>query len=165
MTDNPPTPSALPARIRPHRAAVSGRLRDALVDMSWNGTPWNEAARKANLTVRAMRLALKRPQVLAFLKSERVVLLASISGATVSRLQQLRDQDENRAAAVSAAKTLNEMSEAAEVNPARMNQARAPGLVFVIQMPTGPTITVDPKDSAPMIDVTPEAEGPSAKAR
>jgi hypothetical protein len=35
---------------------VSGRLKAALDDMTWNGTPWEEAATKANLTVRAMRL-------------------------------------------------------------------------------------------------------------
>src|SRR5450631_4904681 len=36
------------------RNGVSGRLKAALDDMTWNGTPWEEAARKANLTVRAM---------------------------------------------------------------------------------------------------------------
>jgi hypothetical protein len=58
---------------------VSGRLKTALDDMIENGTPWEQAAVKANLTVRAMRLALKRPVVLKYLRQERHVLLARMS--------------------------------------------------------------------------------------
>ena len=85
---------------------VSGRLKLALDDMTWNGTAWEEAARKANLTVRAMRLALKRPHVLKYLRAERGVLLATASGQNLKALATLRDQTENRAAAVQAARTL-----------------------------------------------------------
>jgi hypothetical protein len=85
---------------------VSGRLKVALDDMTWNGTPWEEAARKANLTVRAMRLAMKRPVVLKYLRAERGILLASLSAGNLHALRNLRNQDENRAAAVQAARTL-----------------------------------------------------------
>src|SRR3982074_3583901 len=83
---------------------VSGRLKAALDDMTWNGTPWEDAARKANLTVRAMRLAMKRPHVLKYLRAERGVLLASASGQNLHALAKLRDQDENRSAAVTEAR-------------------------------------------------------------
>ena len=112
MTDDTDKPSqelttqqrAAVGRTTPN--GVSGRLKAALDDMTWNGTAWEEAARKANLTVRAMRLALKRPQVLKYLRAERGVLLASASGQNLHALQKLRDQDENRAAAVQAARAL-----------------------------------------------------------
>src|SRR3979411_1708413 len=78
---------------------VSGRLKAALDDMTWNGTAWEKAALKANLTVRAMRLALKRPAVLKYLRAERGVLMAQSSAKNFHRLAELRDQDENRGAA------------------------------------------------------------------
>jgi hypothetical protein len=68
------------------KGGVSGRLKAALDDMVWNGTAWDEAARKANLTVRAMRLAMGRPAVLAYLRRERGVRLVSASTKNLSRL-------------------------------------------------------------------------------
>src|SRR5258705_1714637 len=90
---------------------VSGRLKTALDDMVWNATPWEEAALKADLTVRAMRLALKRPHVLSYLRDERRVLLATVSPKNLKRLGELRDQDSNMAAAVTAAKTLETLAD------------------------------------------------------
>jgi hypothetical protein len=112
MTDGVDKPSqelttqqrAAIGKTRPN--GVSGRLKAALDDMTWNGTAWEEAALKANLTVRAMRLALKRPQVLRYLRAERGVLLASASSQNIHALARLRDQDEHRTAAVQAARTL-----------------------------------------------------------
>jgi hypothetical protein len=141
---------------------VSGRLKAALDDMTWNGTPWEEAATKANLTVRAMRLAMKRPQVLKYLRAERGVLLASASGQNLHALAKLRDQDENRAAAVQAARALEGL--AAEqfgevVRPGGggrragylidLSDDRPPGLVIVIQPAR------ERRQSDDAIDVTP----------
>ena len=88
------------------RNGVSGRLKAALDDMVENGTSWDAAALKANLTVRAMRLALKRPVVLKYLRQERHVLLARMSPQNLHALAKLRDQEDNKAAAVSAARAL-----------------------------------------------------------
>jgi hypothetical protein len=92
------------------RNGVSGRLKAALDDMTWNGTPWEEAARKANLTARAMRLALKRPHVLKYLRAERGVLMAQASATTFHRLNEIMHQDDNRGAAVAAARTIEVMT-------------------------------------------------------
>jgi hypothetical protein len=92
------------------RNGVSGRLKAALDDMVENGTSWDAAALKANLTVRSMRLALKRPQVLKYLRAERGALLARISPRNLHALQRIRDQDENKAAAVAAARALEGMA-------------------------------------------------------
>src|SRR5580700_1291009 len=78
------------------RNGVSGRLKAALDDMLENGTAWDAAAVKANLTVRAMRLALKRPVVLTYLRAERGALLARMSPQNLHALQRIRDQDENK---------------------------------------------------------------------
>jgi hypothetical protein len=147
---------------------VSGRLKAALDDMTWNGTPWEEAATKANLTVRAMRLALARPVVLKYLRVERGVLLASSSGQNLRALQKLRDQDENRAAAVQAARALEgltseQFGEGGRSAPGSQrsgymidlrSDAEKPGLQIVIhhvteEQPAGRVI-----DDENLIDVT-----------
>jgi hypothetical protein len=143
---------------------VSGRLKAALDDMTWNGTPWEEAAKKANLTVRAMRLAMKRPHVLKYLRAERGVLLASASGQNLHALTRLRDQDENRAAAVQAARALEGLANE-QFGPVvqrgvgggpragyliDLSDDQKPGLVIVIREPT-PHVPVDDNT----IDVTP----------
>src|SRR5690242_12917254 len=89
---------------------IGGRLKAALDDMVWNGTPWDQAARKANLTVRSMRMSMGKPHVLRYIRAQRGVLLAQSSPKTFHRLEALRDQDENRAAAVAAARTLEGMT-------------------------------------------------------
>jgi hypothetical protein len=142
---------------------VSGKLKHALDLMTWQGLPWDEAALKANLTVRAMRLALKRPQVLKYLRAERGVLLASASPQNLHALAKLRDQDENKAAAVQAARTLEGFA-SEQFGPVVQHGyggARAgylidlsdepkPGLVIVIQPPR----QTQPDDDK-MINVTP----------
>jgi hypothetical protein len=143
---------------------VSGRLKTALDMMTWEGLQWDEAALKANLTVRAMRLALKRPAVLKYLRAERGVLLASASGQNLHALARLRDQRENRAAAVQATRTLEGLaSEQFGLSRGIGGGARAgylidlsddgpsPGVVIVIQ----PAVAA-PQTTGPMIDVTPE---------
>jgi hypothetical protein len=144
---------------------VSGRLKAALDLMTWEGLAWDEAALKANLTVRAMRLALKRPQVLKYLRAERGVLLASASGQNLHALAKLRDQDENRAAAVQAARTLEgfaidqfgERSSGISGGPRAgylidLSDEPAPGVVIIL----GPAPPRDPNQQpGAVIDITP----------
>jgi hypothetical protein len=170
MTDGVDKPSqelttqqrAAIGKTRPN--GVSGRLKAALDDMTWNGTAWEEAALKANLTVRAMRLALKRPQVLRYLRAERGVLLASASSQNIHALARLRDQDEHRTAAVQAARTLEGLasdqfepsSRGSGAVGARagwmidLSEDQKAGVVIIIQPPTAA-----PQTPGPMIDVKP----------
>jgi hypothetical protein len=92
------------------RNGVSGRLKAALDDMIEQGTPWEQAAVKSTLTVRAMRLALKRPAVIQYLRDARRVWLSSATGENLHALARLRDQDENKAAAVQAARSLENLA-------------------------------------------------------
>jgi hypothetical protein len=150
------------------KGGVSGRLKAALDDMVWNGTAWDEAARKANLTVRAMRLAMGRPAVLAYLRRERGVRLVSASTKNLSRLEELRDQDANVTGAVQAAKAIEAMTSEAVGGPRTIgisggpragyvidlsDDGPSPGVVIVIEPPRTPER--QPQSAGVTIDVTP----------
>jgi hypothetical protein len=154
------------------RNGVSGRLKAALDDMTWNGTAWEEAARKANLTVRAMRLAMKRPAVLKYLRAERGVLMAQASAATFHRLNELMHQDENRGAAVAAARTIEGMTNEAVGGSHTIGVSGGPRSGYVIDLSSdedqrpGVVIIIAPKPEQPQapgddaVDVTPPAFKP-----
>jgi hypothetical protein len=145
------------------RKGVSGRLKAALDDMIENGTPWDQAAPKADLTVRAMRLALKRPVVLKYLRQERHVLLARMSPQNLHALAKLRDQEENKAAAVTAARSLEAMaSEVYGGATGGPHGARAGYLIDLSDEPrAGVVIIIGPREQpGPMVDVTPTAPEP-----
>lgn len=142
------------------RKLISPQLKAALDSMVEEGLQFDEAAVKQNLTVRAMRLALKRPNVIKYLREARHVFLAHVGASNIRRLRQLRDQDDNRAAAVAAARTIENMIDATIGSPNSIAGPRAgylidlsepqvPGLVIVIEQPKPP--------EKPMIDVSPNA--------
>jgi hypothetical protein len=112
------------------RNKVTGALKTALDLIIHEGLDWEDAATQAKLQVRTMRLAMKRPHVLQYLKAERHVLLASVVAQNPRRLQQLRDQNDNRGAAVRAACTLEAMHDSPT---ARSDGApTTPGLTIMI---------------------------------
>ena len=151
---------------------IRGRLKAALDDMVWNGTKWDEAARKANLTVRSMRMSMQKAHVLRYIRAQRGVLLAQSSAQTFHRLSELRDQDENRNAAVAAARTLEAMTnEAFGGQPALSISSRgAAGYVIDLSEPVRPGLQIvlverekaapperAARDEKPIIDITPNA--------
>ena len=121
---------------------VSGRLKAALDDMIEQGTPWEQAAVKSNLTVRAMRLALKRPAVIGYLREARRVWLSSATGQNLHALARVRDQDENKAAAVQAARSLEGLAS---------EQFGGPGAIAIGQAPAG--YVIDLSDAASGLSV------------
>lgn len=148
------------------KGGVSGRLKAALDDMMWNGTDWDAAAVKAGLRVRSMRLALKRPQVLAYMRRERGVLLASMSPKNLQRLGALRDQDDNKAAAVQAARVLENLT--SEVLPGGGGHGRPnAGYLIDLSEPQSAGVVIQIINGVPertpgtMIDITPEERGSS----
>jgi hypothetical protein len=133
-------------------------------------------ARKANLTVRAMRLALKRPHVLKYLRAERGVLLASASGQNLKALATLRDQTENRAAAVQAARTLEGLATEQFEPGARGysgGRARAGWMIDISAEEPSPGVVIivgprpEPEEPGVTIDVTPNRheDPPSGQGR
>ena len=143
------------------RNGVSGRLKAALDDMVWNATPWEEAAKKANLTVRAMRLAMERPHILAYLRAGRRVRLATMSPKNLQRLGELRDQDDNSTAAVQAAKALEGLA-SEQLPDSTISVGAQAGFVIDLSEPGGITVRITtpiqrrPSDDA--IDVTPNPD-------
>lgn len=116
---------------------------------------WDEAAVKAGMHVRSMRLALKRPHVIAYLKQARQVFLASVGAGNIRRLAQLRDQDDNRNAAVAAARTIEGIitDNGGSANGIGIGRA---GYVIDLQEPGLQIVVVEKaKPEPPMIDVTP----------
>lgn len=137
--------TSLPSQRTPKRVDIRGKLRASLEAMVWEGLAYDAAARKAGLTVRAMRMALERPHVLAWLRAERVVLRASLASNNVHRLAEIRDAANNMPA-VQAIRALEGMDEA-EQTTSRSLVNTAPGVVIRI---------IDGREqSNNVVDVTP----------
>lgn len=98
MTDTN-LPATAPAK---HAQGITSRVRHAIEIMIWDGKPFDEAAREVGLTSRAMRLALKKPHVLALFKAEQQVLLESMGPRNIHRLAEIREKAENMPAVQSA---------------------------------------------------------------
>lgn len=118
---------------------VTPRVRKAVLAMVWDGLPYNEAATENGLTVRAMRLALARPHVMALLKAEREVLRGSAGARNIHRLCEIRDAADNMPA-VNAIKALEQLGE--ERSNSGSNAAVVPGFAIVIVQP-GASVTAD----------------------
>jgi hypothetical protein len=157
------TTDAKPPKID-RRTQISPQLKAALDSMVEEGLQFDEAAVKQKMTVRAMRLALKRPNVIKYLREARHVFLTHVGAANIRRLRDLRDQDENRAAAVQAARTIEGLIEDTSAGGLGIGRPRSgwaidlsgdeqrAGVVIVIQPPAAR----DPQQQpGAMIDVTP----------
>src|SRR5262245_8398893 len=129
------------------------QMLDLMVE---EGLRYQEAAARAGLHVRVARKAIDKPTVLNELKRRKRVFRESLAAANPLRLAELRDQDENRAAAVAAAKALEVMPD--DDRPDRAALC-APGITIVITQPHAST----PLDH-PLIDIEaapsdPETDG------
>jgi hypothetical protein len=141
-----PTRQALEAVNRSYPGKVTGRLRAALLDMVWKGSRRDDAAKANNMSIHGLREALRKPHVKAFYLAELGVLRESERPRTFHRLTALRDQDENKNAAVAAAKALEQISD--EQLLARSSNAPTPGVTIVIRAPVEQTI----RDVTPAVD-------------
>lgn len=105
------------------------------------------ACEKAGITERALYLALEKSEVAAHWNSSIKVLRTGERARNLHRLAELRDQDENRGAAVKSVQLLEQL----DVNDVRPGpEAIRPGLIIHI-------VAAGPAPVAPIIDVTPSA--------
>jgi hypothetical protein len=146
----PPTRQALEAVNRSYPGKVTGRLRAALLDMVWKGSRRDDAAKANNMSIHGLREALRKPHVKAFYLAELGVLRESERPKTFHRLCDLRDQDENKNAAVAAAKALEQISDEQMMRP-NAATVPSPGVIIRVLVPQSP---VDTK----VIDVTPKPQ-------
>ena len=110
---------------------LTPQLRQACDDMVWHGLDYAQAATKANLHVRSMRLALDRPHVLKYLREQRQVLLGAEGTRTIHRLAVIRDAADNMPA-VNAAKLLLDLESEANGGNKQGQQAITPGITIQI---------------------------------
>lgn len=145
LTTNPqPSRQAIQAKTASKPSRVTGKLADAIDLMIEEGKDWDKAALQAGLTVRTMRLAMQRPHVVTYLKARREVFRVNASAANIHRLVRLADQEENKAAAVSAIKAMEQIGESED---SQRTAKYLPGLQIVIVQGGAA--------QAPMIDVSP----------
>lgn len=144
-TDLPTIPAATADKSRPKQ--VTGRLKAAIDLMTWQGKPYDEAAKAAGLTTRALRMALEKDHVLRYMRSQRRALLASEGPRTIIRLTELRENSTNMNAGVAACRTIMSIAAADEHRAGPGHGATQPGFVIVCrgdvevhQPPPQPTI-------------------------
>lgn len=140
------TPSApatpLPAQTRGRRMQVKRKLKLACDAMVWQGLPFDQAAKSVNYPIQSMRSALERAHVAAYIRHQRQVFRASLVDEATFRMRALSQQDDNRAAAVTAtARLMSEVDE--QVN--RSTERSSPGVVIIIQTPD-----TKPDDTPPL---------------
>jgi hypothetical protein len=138
-----PTRQALEAVNRSYPGKVTGRLRTALTAMVWQGARRAEAAKIGGMTDHSLRAALRKPHVKSWYLAELGVLRESERPKTFHRLCDLRDQDENKNAAVAAAKALEQISD--EQTNRSGAPTPGPGVTIRILNVTAPSTTpIDP---------------------
>jgi hypothetical protein len=151
MTDEP-TRQAIAARDRSVPGKVTGRLKHCLELMVWGGLTRDLAAKEAGLKPHSVYVAFRKSHVKAHYLSELGALRDSERSKTFHRLCELRDQDDNRAAAVSAAKALEQLSE--DQTAGQRANVQLPGLIIEIKNEIQPSPVVDAADRR-LVDVTP----------
>ena len=137
MTDDQQLPTrqaqAIDGRSSPLK--VTGKLKAAIDLMVWQGSRRAEAAEKAGIKDHSLRTALRKPHVLAYYHGEIGVLRESTRAKNFHRLEAIADQDENRAAAVSAIKVMEGVSD--PIAPASARDLPRAG--YVIDLSDGRT--------------------------
>lgn len=129
------TLQVMPERARKHEIErVTGRLRQALDHMVWDKLTYQEAAAKAELHIRTMRIALSRPQVQAYLRSAKQELLHCFKLRALQRLSDIMETDDQMPA-VQAAKALLQHED-----DNRQTKQTTPGVVIQIVGDTKQTI-------------------------
>lgn len=117
-------------------AVIRPRLKTILDRMVWEGVTWMEAARDAHYHPANMRKALAQPHVMRYLREQRQVFRASASARNIHRAVEIRDQDENKTAAIQAIRYLDGVGD----SEAQRDGARqvTPGVVVTVNVNRGP---------------------------
>jgi hypothetical protein len=122
---------------------VTARLKLAIETMVWSGACRADAAKIAGLTDHSLRAALKKPHVKAAYLGELEVLRLSARARAFHRLVELSEQDDNKGAAVAAARTM--VLEGQDEAQRGFNGVPSqPGLTIQI-ITSSPATTVNPR--------------------
>src|SRR6516225_8760233 len=150
-----PTRQALEAVNRSYPGKVTGRLRAALLDMVWKRSRRDDAAKANNMSIHGLREALRKPHVKSWYLAELGVLRESERPKTFHRLCDLRDQDENKNAAVAAAKALEQISD--EQTNRSSTPTAGPGVTIrILNVVPAPSTTPNDPAFKQIIDAEPD---------
>lgn len=155
----PPTRQSVAAKDRSDRLTVSGRLKQALMFMVWEGKTRKEAATAAGMSDHGLREALRKPHVRVFYSMELEVLRTSARAKNFHRLDEIAASSGNDMARVGAIKAMEAL--AAEAPPPGSATPLSPGLVIVIQNGPAPATVIEPPVQT--IDVTPSHDPQSCE--
>jgi hypothetical protein len=150
-----PTRQAIAAKDRSAPRKVTGKLRQALLAMVWEGSRRPEAALAAGLKDHSLREALKKPHVKAFYLAELGALRESLRAKNLHRLDGIAESSKNDMARVAAIKTIEQQADDVGGRPAG---AQIPGFSIVIITPAAPQSPRAPAVSTPQpvtFDATP----------
>lgn len=133
------------------RKQLGPKLRKVISLMVHEGMEMDKAARAANTSTRAIRKALERPHVLAYVKRTKEVFRASISSQNIFHAAKIRNKSGNAMAKLGAIKLLEGMSDEPNVTGTR---SQAPGVVVVVVQPgaQAPEMHTVPTQSGTVIE-------------
>jgi len=128
---------------------VTGKNKVALDLMVWEGLKRSEAAEKAGLTDHSLYVALTKPHVKAYYIQQCEVLRTSGRARRIHRLEQMQEQDDNKAAVVNAILALERLGDSQVTGAA--GQSATPGVIIQIltQAPVQQVQTIE--DERPSI--------------
>lgn len=153
LTADQPTKRQIGRREASRPLKVTGRLKQALHLMVWDGKTDSQACEATGLRLNALRMALRLPHVRTYYRDQLQVLRGRESAQNVHRLIAIRDAADNMPA-VQAIKLLEQLGDEQQA-PGRQQQ---PGLIVQV---IG-TATVS---AAPMQPIDPQPAQPDATDR
>jgi len=112
---------------------VSPLVRKAIELMVWQGHHRDDAAKALGMLPKSLYNAFRKHHVRQHYRNELEVLRTSERARNIHALVRVRDQDDNKMAAVQAVKALEQLSD--EPAAAASSPAASPGLVLVIAQP------------------------------
>ena len=113
---------------------ITKRVKDAIAVMVVDKRRWDDAAREVGLTTRAMRLALEKPHVIAYMRKQLEVSRGARQVANFHRLCEIADA-ENNMPAVQAIRALEQISD----EQTNTKQTTSPGVTIrIVNVATQP---------------------------
>jgi hypothetical protein len=119
----------------PNNRPPTGRTKQALDLMVHEGLTDNEAAVKVGITITAIRMAIQKRGVRAYLNEQREVSRARVCARNIHRLAEIRDKADNMPA-IQAIKLLEQVDDADAGAAGRVQRAPGVTVIVVSQAPT-----------------------------
>jgi len=128
LSTSPAKPLPFPPKTT-SRLQVRGKLAVALRTIIHEGQDIAPAAERAGMTGHAVRCALAKPHVIAWMKQEREVFRAYVSAQNIHRAKEMRDTSGNAMAQLGAMKLIEQIGDEQMRSPASQQRA---GMVVVV---------------------------------